>query len=68
MERWFWDKQRRFSDFVRTLHSLSPVLSKKRFSDFAQNFFRSSLDDINLFVFENFVTSIFPIGKKSDLV
>ena len=38
----------------------------KRFSDFAQNFFRLSSSDINLFVFGKIVTSFFPIGKKSD--
>ena len=42
--------------------------SKKRFSDFAQNFLRWSSDDINLFLFGNFVKSFFPIGKKSDFV
>ena len=42
--------------------------SKKKFSDFSQNFVRFSSVGIKLFVFGKFVTSFFPIGKKSDLV
>ena len=42
--------------------------SKKRFSDFSQNFVRCNSVGIKLFLFRKFVTSFFRIGQKSDFV
>ena len=47
---------------------LKNFASRKRFSDFAQNWLRWGSDDIIFFKFGTFWIPIFPMGKKSNLL
>ena len=44
------------------------MMRKKSFSDFYENFYKWSSGGINFVVFGKIVTSLFQVGKKSDLV